>query len=57
MENAYWAAFAKTGSPNAKGLPAGIQFVGAVNDDDAVLAAANLFQLHTNWHTKSPVSS
>ena len=38
----------------SKGLPAGIQFVGAVNDDDAVLAAANLFQLHTNWHTKTP---
>jgi len=38
----------------SKGLPAGIQFVGAVNDDDAVLAAANLFQSHTNWHTKTP---
>jgi len=38
----------------SKGLPAGIQFVGAVNDDDAVLAAANLFQQHTNWHTKTP---
>ena len=38
----------------SKGLPAGIQFVGAVNDDDAVLAAANLFQQHTSWHTKTP---
>jgi len=38
----------------SKGLPAGIQFVGAVNDDDAVLAAANLFQQHTSWHTHHP---
>jgi len=38
----------------SKGLPAGIQFVGKVNDDDAVLAAANLFQLHTQWHVRTP---
>ena len=38
----------------SKSLPAGIQFVGRVNDEDAVLAAANLFQSHTQWHTKAP---
>jgi aspartyl-tRNA(Asn)/glutamyl-tRNA(Gln) amidotransferase subunit A len=40
----------------SKGLPAGIQFVGKFGDDDAVLAAANLFQLNTQWHTKTPPS-
>jgi len=38
----------------SKGLPAGIQFVGRVNDEDAVLTAANLFQANTQWHTKTP---
>jgi aspartyl-tRNA(Asn)/glutamyl-tRNA(Gln) amidotransferase subunit A len=38
----------------SKNLPAGIQFVGRVLDDDAVLAAANLFQSRTQWHTKRP---
>jgi aspartyl-tRNA(Asn)/glutamyl-tRNA(Gln) amidotransferase subunit A len=38
----------------AKGLPAGIQFLGRVLDDDAVLAAANLYQMNTQWHTKKP---
>jgi aspartyl-tRNA(Asn)/glutamyl-tRNA(Gln) amidotransferase subunit A len=38
----------------SKGLPAGIQFVGRVNDEDAVLEAANLFQANTQWHTKTP---
>jgi aspartyl-tRNA(Asn)/glutamyl-tRNA(Gln) amidotransferase subunit A len=38
----------------SKGLPAGIQFVAKVNDDDAVLAAANLFQLRTQWHLRTP---
>jgi len=38
----------------SKGLPAGIQFVGAANDEDAVLAAANLFQSHTSWHMRQP---
>ena len=38
----------------SKGLPAGIQFVGKFGDDDAVLAAANVFQLNTQWHTKVP---
>jgi aspartyl-tRNA(Asn)/glutamyl-tRNA(Gln) amidotransferase subunit A len=38
----------------SKNLPVGIQFVGRVLDDDAVLAAANLFQLHTQWHTRKP---
>jgi aspartyl-tRNA(Asn)/glutamyl-tRNA(Gln) amidotransferase subunit A len=36
------------------GLPAGIQFVGRVLDDDKVLAAANLFQSHTTWHRRHP---
>ena len=38
----------------SKGLPAGIQFVGRVLDDDKVLAAANLFQSHTTWHRRHP---
>jgi aspartyl-tRNA(Asn)/glutamyl-tRNA(Gln) amidotransferase subunit A len=38
----------------SKGLPAGIQFVGRVLDDDKVLAAASLFQSHTTWHRRRP---
>jgi aspartyl-tRNA(Asn)/glutamyl-tRNA(Gln) amidotransferase subunit A len=38
----------------SKNLPAGIQFVGRVNEEDAALAAANLFQSRTQWHTKAP---
>jgi len=38
-------------------LPIGIQFVGRALDDAKVLAAANLFQAHTAWHTKHPVIS
>jgi len=38
----------------SKGLPVGIQFVAKPLDDDAVLAAANLFQAHTKWHLKMP---
>ncbi|HEX8617777.1 MAG TPA: amidase [Thermoanaerobaculia bacterium] len=37
-----------------KGLPAGIQFVGRALDDNAVLAAARLFQSKTNWHRRHP---
>lgn len=37
-----------------KKLPAGIQFVGRVFDDNAVLAAANLFQAKTEWHKRRP---
>jgi aspartyl-tRNA(Asn)/glutamyl-tRNA(Gln) amidotransferase subunit A len=38
----------------SKNLPAGIQFIGRVLDDDKVLAAANLFQSKTDWHKKRP---
>ncbi len=38
----------------SKNLPAGIQFVGRPLDEDALLAAANMFQSHTNWHWKAP---
>jgi len=38
----------------SKMLPIGIQFVGRVRNDRAVLAAANLFQQHTDWHKKRP---
>ena len=38
-------------------LPIGIQFVGRALDDAKVLEAANLFQAHTDWHTKHPVIS
>ena len=34
--------------------PVGIQFVGHPRDDRAVVAAARLFQQHTDWHTKRP---
>jgi aspartyl-tRNA(Asn)/glutamyl-tRNA(Gln) amidotransferase subunit A len=37
-----------------KNLPAGIQFVGRALDDHKVLAVANLYQLHTNWHRRHP---
>jgi len=37
-----------------KKLPIGIQFVGRVRNDRAVLAAAQLFQQHTDWHRKRP---
>jgi aspartyl-tRNA(Asn)/glutamyl-tRNA(Gln) amidotransferase subunit A len=35
-------------------LPLGIQFLGRALNDHAVIAAANLFQTHTDWHTKRP---
>jgi aspartyl-tRNA(Asn)/glutamyl-tRNA(Gln) amidotransferase subunit A len=38
----------------AKKLPAGIQFVARARNDRFVIAAANLFQQHTDWHTKRP---
>src|SRR5207248_3360471 len=37
-----------------KKLPVGIQFVGRALDDNKVLAAAKLFQSHTNWHRRHP---
>lgn len=36
------------------GFPVGIQFMGRALNDDRVIAAANLFQAHTDWHTKHP---
>jgi Asp-tRNA(Asn)/Glu-tRNA(Gln) amidotransferase A subunit family amidase len=38
----------------SKNLPAGLQFIGRVLDDEKVLAAANLFQSKTNWHKRRP---
>lgn len=38
----------------ARELPVGIQFVGRAMDDNAVLAAARLFQSKTEWHRKTP---
>lgn len=38
----------------SKNLPIGIQFVGRALDDDAVIAAAALFQSKTNWHRRHP---
>jgi aspartyl-tRNA(Asn)/glutamyl-tRNA(Gln) amidotransferase subunit A len=37
-----------------KKLPIGIQFVGRVRNDRAVVAAAELFQEHTEWHKQRP---
>ncbi|HEX3581827.1 MAG TPA: amidase family protein, partial [Thermoanaerobaculia bacterium] len=38
----------------SKNLPVGIQFVGRALDDDAVVAAAELFQSKTKWHRRHP---
>ena len=38
----------------SKNLPAGIQFVGRRLDESKVLAAAKLFQSHTQWHRRHP---
>jgi aspartyl-tRNA(Asn)/glutamyl-tRNA(Gln) amidotransferase subunit A len=35
-------------------LPVGIQFVGRALDEQKVIAAARLFQQHTDWHRKRP---
>lgn len=37
-----------------EGLPVGLQFVGRALGEGAVLAAAGLFQNHTDWHRKRP---
>jgi aspartyl-tRNA(Asn)/glutamyl-tRNA(Gln) amidotransferase subunit A len=39
---------------SGKKLPIGIQFVGRARKDRAVVAAAELFQRHTDWHRKRP---
>lgn len=40
-----------------KGLPIAIQFIGRAGNDHAVIAAARLFQRHTDWHKKHPNTS
>jgi len=35
-------------------LPFGVQFLGRATNDHAVIAAARLYQAHTDWHTKRP---
>ena len=35
-------------------LPLGIQFLGRALNDGAVIAAAHLFQTHSEWHTRRP---
>jgi aspartyl-tRNA(Asn)/glutamyl-tRNA(Gln) amidotransferase subunit A len=39
---------------DSKKLPVGIQFVGRPLDEHKVIAAARLFQQHTDWHSKRP---
>ncbi len=39
---------------DSKKLPIGIQFVGRALDEQKVIAAARLFQQHTDWHRKRP---
>jgi Asp-tRNA(Asn)/Glu-tRNA(Gln) amidotransferase A subunit family amidase len=36
------------------GMPVGVQFMARALDDQAVLAAANLLQAHSDWHTRHP---
>lgn len=35
-------------------LPFGVQFIARARNDHAVIAAARLYQAHTDWHTKRP---
>ena len=42
------------GLSSDKKLPAGIQFVGRPMDEESVIAAAHLFQQHSDWHRKRP---
>jgi len=39
---------------NKDNFPLGIQFMARALNDDRVIAAARLFQEHTDWHTKHP---
>jgi len=39
---------------DSRKLPVGIQFVGRAMEDQKVIAAARLFQQHTDWHRKRP---
>jgi aspartyl-tRNA(Asn)/glutamyl-tRNA(Gln) amidotransferase subunit A len=36
------------------GLPIGIQFLGQVLNDDALIATADMYQARTDWHRKHP---
>jgi len=38
----------------SKKLPIGIQFIARARNDRAVIAAANIFQRNTDWHTQRP---
>jgi len=38
----------------SKKLPVGIQFIGRVRNDRDVIAAANVFQRSSDWHTRRP---
>ena len=38
----------------SKSLPIGIQFIGRVRNDRAVVATASLFQRNTDWHNRRP---
>ena len=38
----------------SKMLPIGIQFVSRARNDAAIVAAASIFQSHSDWHTKRP---
>jgi Asp-tRNA(Asn)/Glu-tRNA(Gln) amidotransferase A subunit family amidase len=42
---------------SSNGLPITIQFIGRAGNDHALIAAARLFQLHTEWHKKHPNTS
>ncbi|MFA6303400.1 MAG: Asp-tRNA(Asn)/Glu-tRNA(Gln) amidotransferase subunit GatA [Legionella sp.] len=37
-----------------KGLPVGMQLIGAHFSESRLLSSAHLYQQHTNWHTASP---
>ncbi|MBV9304182.1 MAG: amidase [Acidobacteriaceae bacterium] len=39
---------------SSNGLPLAIQFIGRAGNDHAVVAAARLFQSHSDWHKKHP---
>jgi Asp-tRNA(Asn)/Glu-tRNA(Gln) amidotransferase A subunit family amidase len=39
---------------SSTGLPIAIQFIGRATNDHAVVAAARLFQSHTEWHKRRP---
>ena len=37
-----------------RGLPTGLEFTGRALGENSILAAATLFQQHTDWHKKTP---